>query len=531
MPKRSKKKLKLFDDLYDVGNKSGRKRIDGRLHVRVVDAVQLTAGDHRLFRKGTSDPFCVVVFRDDTGYYSRRRTRTIEKSRDPVWRQQFTFGVRDGTNRVSLDFDVWDEDCDEKTDDFLGTATKMMDLTKLDQANMWVKYQLPLKEDKTKGNIKGSVTASSLGYITVLVYYEPWSQATWWMAFRLVMSSPKAISTFTSTWCACIAALCVVAGEGRWLCRGDDLRTCEEVELLGMRKATDRAAIYTIILAFVQFFGAMGAWGSDWNSSPPHVHELLEDPEDEDAEEMIAKQRRKQMKHDMEEPCADVHLVFAKAGSSLIDYKIFIGLNNIKRWSAKNLKLTLRYIAFMLHLLAIVLLALAGLWAKLQRGEGIRYGEGFGFGMVAMINLIITFGMFRRTRFVLTEDSVWQMSSGWKRIPGDHDDDDASVNMGRWEMLQRQVGRFGRAAHERVVEPIKDKTKQAKNMALFSSPSEEEDGEEGDAALEGSSSYYMSGMSGALDAYDLEGAQPGSAARRTRTPDQKKQGYFCGACR
>eukprot|EP00971_Amphidinium_carterae_P062954 1245884-Amphidinium_carterae.1 len=36
----------------------------------VREAKDLTAGDHRFLRKGTSDPFCIVVLQDDSGFYS-----------------------------------------------------------------------------------------------------------------------------------------------------------------------------------------------------------------------------------------------------------------------------------------------------------------------------------------------------------------------------------------------------------------------------------------------------------------------------
>ena len=296
----------------------------------------------------------------------------------------------------------------------------------------------------------------------VMVFWEPWSQASWLMVWRTVAPSPKAVATLASFILLLTEAIAVVAGAGRWLCQGERWHTCTRVEVTGVLHAAHRSSHFIFVAAIIQFCGAMGAWGSDWSASPPHMYDMLEDPEDEDMEDLRKKEsEQQQLKEpfmEMDEPSMDLHIVVS-AGSGLCDYKIFLGLLGVKHWSLKPLRLALRHIAFMAHLLPILLLTTCLLWTCIQQDEGMILGEGAYLAVLAVFLLVLTQVMFRSTSYLLVEEHPWHLQSTWTKTTSVRDQINAVRQAHRKDLGEIRWGltKIGHQARERFFEPLKQK--------------------------------------------------------------------------
>ncbi|KAF0536940.1 calcineurin temperature suppressor cts1 [Gigaspora margarita] len=86
--------------------------VAGELKVVVVSAKDLPNKDER----GKSDPYVNVWL--EKGYV--QKTQTIVGNLNPVWNEEFTFQVGEGTHAIH--FDVFDSDEPSKEDDALGSV-------------------------------------------------------------------------------------------------------------------------------------------------------------------------------------------------------------------------------------------------------------------------------------------------------------------------------------------------------------------------------------------------------------------------
>jgi len=78
-------------------------KVSGQLRVVVVEGRKLAAKDFRLIRSNTSDPFAIL--RIET---QQHRTRTINKTLEPQWNEEFSFEITQ--NQGMLFLLIYDED-------------------------------------------------------------------------------------------------------------------------------------------------------------------------------------------------------------------------------------------------------------------------------------------------------------------------------------------------------------------------------------------------------------------------------------
>ena len=92
-----------------------RNEFYANLNIKIFEARGLIASDMNMMGKMTSsDPFCIMTLSVDQ---TRRTTRVISSSLNPVWGQEFDIGVKTPTQ--NLEISVYDHDVTGK-DEFLG---------------------------------------------------------------------------------------------------------------------------------------------------------------------------------------------------------------------------------------------------------------------------------------------------------------------------------------------------------------------------------------------------------------------------
>lgn len=142
---------------------------DGKVKVLCIGAGGLRAADTHVFKKASSDPymrFWLVNTHPDNAAY---QTKTIEKTCDPRWHQEFSVDVHKLPSGAlpTIFFEVWDEDVGEE-DDFLGEMK--VDLAEVGIArypNVWRDLTVKLASNKEKGKYHAS------GAVRLRLRWEP----------------------------------------------------------------------------------------------------------------------------------------------------------------------------------------------------------------------------------------------------------------------------------------------------------------------------------------------------------------------
>mmetsp|Transcript_3537 Transcript_3537/g.8812 ORF Transcript_3537/g.8812 Transcript_3537/m.8812 type:complete len:442 (+) Transcript_3537:29-1354(+) len=354
--------------------------VAGSLRVRVVSGFQLAAADRHMMSESTSDPYVILKLQDDASFESERMTYPKEMTLNPMWNETFQFGIRKVTETLKLSIEVIDDN-QGKRGPSLGKASLVLTMQELsDKADEWLDFTLDLRADR-RSSIKPK------GGVVLQVYWEPWTGTGYSFMMRKVLRSRKACGILGALVTLGMSPLLIVAADSRWLCKGDTLHSCTSVSSGARQAATDVASIATKICGFVHFFGAMGMFGRHWRAGFPSLFELVEEAEQD-------YDNRKGLLHPdglggADEKGLDLHFLVKPLG--LRDYAFTCGVGNLKDFSSKTLILMLRYVAWVGHIIAIVMLTLALVIVASHVGmDELRLAEGFYLTIMIDFVLICT---------------------------------------------------------------------------------------------------------------------------------------------
>mmetsp|Transcript_148155 Transcript_148155/g.283920 ORF Transcript_148155/g.283920 Transcript_148155/m.283920 type:complete len:517 (-) Transcript_148155:38-1588(-) len=362
------------------------KDLAGIMFVRVVGGEDLAIGDFNVLTgSGSSDPYAVITVTDDNGHVSKRRTSTVFKTIEPTWREEFKFGVAKERAGLTLQCEVFDEDEGCPKDDFLGQAEVDLQpyVNGQKEPRTWHPIIVSLKNEENdeiqhRGSIVDmallakEVTIQASGQVTLKVRWEPLA-GNCYRVLKAVFDSSKALSTLGSILVGTAAYLLLVASRARWLCRGPGFAECIIKEVYGVTTCCVIASLVAFVATGIQLVGAFGFLGKAWNCAPPHMLDLLEDP-DED-----------QYLHLGDEDMGlDVDLKI-KSGSVMASLHV----PHVSGDYFRKPLFSLRLIAWCMKLLALVFTGLSLYFALIPRGTDLFLAEGFFLAVAAESNILL----------------------------------------------------------------------------------------------------------------------------------------------
>eukprot|EP00443_Scrippsiella_acuminata_P051321 CAMPEP_0115463714 /NCGR_PEP_ID=MMETSP0271-20121206/48498_1 /TAXON_ID=71861 /ORGANISM="Scrippsiella trochoidea, Strain CCMP3099" /LENGTH=536 /DNA_ID=CAMNT_0002890573 /DNA_START=32 /DNA_END=1639 /DNA_ORIENTATION=- len=255
------------------------REVVGRLRVRCVSGTQLAAADG-IFQYSSSDPYAVLQLRDHQNRQASpcRRTRTIQKTLNPLWREEFWFAVRKSPDSLVLHVDVYDYDYG-KDDDFLGQADLPLDWPLLRSAvHVRQVRELMLKQDprRSKVAVSGSIKLE-ISWEPSLAVFDANLRVHLRALLRAVMRSPNALRVFRVGLMGSAGLLLYVAANAEWICRGTSFADCSALQLSSATTSSILAAISASVATTVHFLGSAGMLGANWRYEPMNVVDLAED--------------------------------------------------------------------------------------------------------------------------------------------------------------------------------------------------------------------------------------------------------------
>mmetsp|Transcript_28601 Transcript_28601/g.66262 ORF Transcript_28601/g.66262 Transcript_28601/m.66262 type:complete len:443 (+) Transcript_28601:57-1385(+) len=356
--------------------------VAGSLRVRVMSAVGLAAADKHLMSASSSDPYAILKLKDDHSYLSERWTYPKEQTLNPVWSEEFRFGVRKQTGTLTLQVDVMDDNSG-KQGAFLGKAVINLDMRMMqDNENEWCKYVCDLRPDKRS-------VIKPRGKVELRLYWEPWMGRGWCSLMGKILQSRKACGIVGALVTVTMSPLLSVAADSRWLCLGETLHSCTPVSSGSRQAATDVASVATRICGIVHFLGAMGMFGRLWETGLPRIFELVEDPDQESTE-------NRAVLHPTslggDEQGLDLHLLVKRLGPHDVSFNL--GVGNLRDLSGKTLVMMLRYTAWVAHAIALAMLTLSVSIVVVHLGDGVILAEGAYLTVFIDMVLLWTFYLF-----------------------------------------------------------------------------------------------------------------------------------------
>lgn len=372
----------------------GELPVMGRLRVRCVSAQNLAAGDrHVVPAWSSSDPYVVLQLQDslELPQSAKRRTKTLNKTLNPEWNEEFRFSVRACPDDLLLHIDVYDHD-HGKEDDFLGQAS--MPLRPLMLAaggdRCLVKKDLRLQADPVRSHLKVQ------GCVKLEICWEP---AVHLMdtgvvdlvktVAHVVSRSPAALQFLRVALLGVACGLFLVAAGAPWICRGPSFENCQGEDLPAATGSSVLAGITSFFCAALHFCGAAGCFGRAWRYDALNLIDLAE----ADLEEGIAASGSPTAAGG-HRPTIRVHVQPGMQGWSISFTTAF--------WSGTSLS-PMYLLAFFLHLAAAGLCLLALLLAWLHGGSGALLADAVYLDVAALICLAASAAISSRERRLLAE--------------------------------------------------------------------------------------------------------------------------------
>jgi len=294
---------------------------------------------------GSIDAYVHLTLTDDDDHVSKRRTHTIQRSRNPVWREAFKFGVHKKAKTLVLLAEVFSEEAAPRDDTFLGSLRLEFEKEKLEQEeNVWWTVSRELDGGEKRRN-------EAVGSIHLRLCWEPWRTRQVSKLLCALCSSPKAVSVAGTVQVFFACSLALVEWHMRWLCTGDILADCTEVEVPGAALCAVLACLALFASGVIQLAGSLDMLGKDWNGAPPHAFELLEDPDEEG--EFLS--------HDSETG-GTMHISIKPHAHH---YRAYIGIKELRLCGCRVGLVFLRYLAWSLKASALGFCLLGALLADL----------------------------------------------------------------------------------------------------------------------------------------------------------------------
>jgi len=372
----------------------------GRVWIRCVSAAGLPLMTHGIFG-GASNPYAVVYLSDAHRKQKSplRRTRCINGTLNPKWREDFCFAVKQKSMTLSLHIEVW-HSTSEGPDEFLGHAVLNLNESLFSMApSHRDRRELPLKPHEKHGGhnrVKGSVKVE-IGFDHNLLHGSKVGLNSPSICTEL-MKSPQALRVFRVFLLGCATLLLMVAARGRWLCRGPSLHDCFPEPVQGTGTCVMLASCAATAVTSVHFAGAIGAFGVDWTGEVLRVQDLLQsarvDEEDVDYDDTNARLQVQSVGY--------------------LQWNISMAISLVPRVPC----ICVRLFTMLAYLIAILLSLLAITLSRLEEGHAQVLGESVYLDALAL-GCMITSSVLsvRERRLLVKEEGDMWMDVGQERSP------------------------------------------------------------------------------------------------------------------